>query len=68
MASSSEALTLERLAYEPGLGLSVLVSGDLTRAVRGAHTIEIEQPSKWLEPDWVVLTTGLRFVGMPENT
>lgn len=60
-------MTLQQLISEPGLGLTVLELGDPSRQVRGAHTIEIEEPSRWLGPESLMLTTGLRFVGLPEN-
>jgi purine catabolism regulator len=31
--------------------------------VDGAHAIEIERPTKWLEPGWIMLTTGSRLRG-----
>ena len=31
------------------------------RRVEGAHAIEIERPTAWLEPDWIMLTTGARL-------
>jgi len=63
----SSRLTLRALANEPGLGLTVVHPGDLGRAIHRAHTIEIANPAQWLEPESVVLTTGLRFAGMPEG-
>ncbi|MDN5789417.1 MAG: PucR family transcriptional regulator [Micrococcales bacterium] len=61
MASTPE-LTLESLVENGTLGLTVLVPGDLTVRVRGAHTMEISQPNRWLESGWLLLTTGLRFL------
>jgi len=45
------------------LGLELLVGGDEARRrkVAGAHAIEIERPSTWLEGDWIMLTTGVRL-------
>nr|WP_255480969.1 PucR family transcriptional regulator [Quadrisphaera sp. RL12-1S] len=45
----------------PGLGLDLLVAGDLALPVLGAHTIEIDGVGNWLERGWVMLTTGMRF-------
>lgn len=54
-------LTLADLVEHGPLGLVPIVRGDLNAKVRGAHAIEIEQPTKWLRPGWLMLTTGLRF-------
>ena len=59
------ALTLGELLAMPGLGLALL-SGFETAAqapVAGAHSIEIEHPSQWLDEDWIMLTTGVRLRG-----
>lgn len=66
-AQSPSPMTLQQLVNEPGLGLSVLELGDPSRRVRGAHAIEIEEPTRWLGPESLMLTTGLRFVGLPGN-
>lgn len=45
-----------------------LISGDetaLQRGVVGVHCTEVEQPMQWMEPDWVMLTTGMRLKGAP---
>src|SRR4051794_29316734 len=31
------------------------------REVRGAHAVEVDAPGRWLGPDWVMLTTGVRL-------
>ncbi len=31
------------------------------RVVTGAHSIEIEHPARWLDRDWVMLTTGVHL-------
>src|SRR4051812_27370761 len=54
-----DLLAHEELALE-------LVSGGgdaLRRRVAGAHSIEIERPSSWLAPEWVMLTAGTRLRG-----
>lgn len=33
----------------------------LGRAVLGAHVIEAVNPSRWVPPQWIVLTTGMRL-------
>jgi purine catabolism regulator len=62
-----DELTLRTLAQEPGLGLRSLDTGDLSAVVRGAHTMEIDHPARWLRPGFVMLTTGLRFTALPDN-
>jgi purine catabolism regulator len=45
------------------LGLRLLTGGPEARRRRvgGAHAIEIERPTAWLEPEWIMLTTGARL-------
>lgn len=62
----SGQLTLRHLLAEPGLGLSVVEPGDLSTVVKGAHSIEIADAARWLRPGWIMLTTGLRFLGAPD--
>lgn len=66
--ASTPGLTLEDLVENDALGLTVVVPGDLTVRVRGAHAMEIAKPSRWLEPGWLMLTTGLRFLGNADPT
>ncbi|GAA5146317.1 hypothetical protein GCM10023321_05600 [Pseudonocardia eucalypti] len=44
-------------------GLRELVRGPRShgRAVLGAHVVEAANPSRWVPPQWIVLTTGLRL-------
>lgn len=37
------------------------------RRVSGVHSIEISHPARWLAPDWVMLTTGVRLRGRPQE-
>lgn len=67
MAGEPSALTVGRLADEPGLGLGVSTAGDLGLPVTGAHAIEIEHPARWLVPGSVMLTTGLRLAELPDD-
>lgn len=64
----SPAFKLRDLLEEPSLGLDLVVGSDdaLERRVAGAHSIEVCEPSRWLDPDWVVLTTGSRMRHDPE--
>ncbi|MER6629115.1 PucR family transcriptional regulator [Streptomyces sp. NPDC000987] len=60
-------ITVRRLLGERHLGLKTVNEGDLERRVRGAHSMEIEGAGQWLRRDWLMLTTGLRFVGLPDT-
>src|SRR3954453_15310002 len=57
--------TLGDLLAQEQLDLKLLAGGEeaLRRRVAGAHAIEIERPSMWLERDWIMLTTGVRLRG-----
>ena len=50
-------LTLGDLVHNEQLGLETVVApqGWASRAVTGAHSIEIEHPARWLDRDWVML-------------
>ncbi|EMY35107.1 regulatory protein [Arthrobacter crystallopoietes BAB-32] len=54
---------LSEVVAHAGLGLRAVVPGGSGVVVAGAHTSEIHDPARWFEPDTVMLTTGLRFVG-----
>lgn len=56
------AVTLSDVAAEAPLGLVPVVPGNPAIVITGAHTSDIHNPAAWLEPDTVLLTTGLRFV------
>jgi purine catabolism regulatory family protein/PucR-like helix-turn-helix protein/diguanylate cyclase with GGDEF domain len=60
-------LRLADLLAAPGLGLSLRTArtDGPRRRVEGAHTIEIANPSRWVPPHWVMLTTGLRLQRKP---
>jgi purine catabolism regulator len=60
---ASQALTLGQLLDHEELRLR-LIAGDeacLGRVVHGVHGTEVEHPTRWLEPGWVMLTTGMRL-------
>jgi purine catabolism regulator len=61
--TAASAFRLRDLLGHEELGLKLLTGGPeaLDRRVAGAHAIEIEQPTTWLEPDWIMLTTGARL-------
>ncbi len=65
MPTHEPALSLGDLLASEELALELLTGGGaaLQRRVAGAHSIEIEHPSSWLAPDWIMLTTGARLRG-----
>ena len=58
-------LRLADLLAEEPFRLELLSGGPdaPAREVRGAHAVEVEAPARWLGPDWVMLTTGVRLRG-----
>lgn len=61
--SDRPAITLGDVLRDASLKLTPVIPGNPSAPVRGAHTTEIHDPGRWFEPDTVMLTTGLRFVG-----
>jgi PucR family transcriptional regulator, purine catabolism regulatory protein len=61
--AAASAFRLRDLLGHEELGLKLLTGGQeaLERRVAGAHAIEIERPTTWLEPQWIMLTTGARL-------
>jgi purine catabolism regulator len=57
-----ERLTVRELADEANLGL-VLVSGEpgLDRVIEGIHLSDLEDPTPWMTPGMVLVTTGECF-------
>ncbi|GAB4098371.1 helix-turn-helix domain-containing protein [Sinomonas halotolerans] len=56
-------VTLGDILAQPDLDLAPVVPGDPALAVASAHSSEIGDAGRWLEPGSAMLTTGLRFVG-----
>lgn len=58
-------LVLADLLAAEDLGLTLVAGGDdaLGRAVAGAHSIDVEAPTRFLERGWLMLTAGLRLRG-----
>lgn len=46
---------------ELGLELATSTQNWAERSVAGAHSIEISHPAQWLDPEWVMLTTGVHL-------
>jgi purine catabolism regulator len=63
--ATGHRLQLADLLAEESFGLELLSGGPTARAreVRGAHAVEVEAPARWLAPDWIMLTTGVRLRG-----
>jgi PucR family transcriptional regulator, purine catabolism regulatory protein len=55
-------LRLADLLAEESFGLELL-SGGPESEIEGAHAVEVEEPQRWLGPNWVMLTTGVRLRG-----
>lgn len=72
MTSSEESrpfITLGDVLSQSYLGLNLVVGTkeDLDLPVTGAHAIEIPNPSRWVSPNWIALTTGLRLKAKAES-
>lgn len=55
------------LLNDPHLGLELLTGGEEAYSIPlvGAHAIELENPSKWLDAGWMMLTMGVRLRNKP---
>jgi purine catabolism regulator len=57
---ASPNLTLGDLLAMPEFDLTLVCGRDaLTRPVAGAHTVDVEAPARWLDRQWIMLTSGL---------
>ncbi|WP_028066481.1 PucR family transcriptional regulator [Solirubrobacter soli] len=65
MQTATSALVLGDLVAQEDLGLTLLSggAGALDREVAGAHSIDVEEPTRFLERHWVMLTAGMRLKG-----
>lgn len=61
--------TLGDLIRDPRLNLELLTGSDaaLTTPLQGAHSIELDRPSEWLDPGWLMLTMGVRLRQRPSE-
>jgi purine catabolism regulator len=62
-------LRLGDLLGEKALGL-VLRTGPpdaAERPIHGAAVVEVESPSRWIAPEWVLLTAGVRLEGRADD-
>lgn len=62
-------LTLGNVLDESGFGLRLLTGPDTVRlrTVAGAHNSETPTPSRFLPPDWLMLTLGLNLRRNPDG-
>ena len=52
-------MTVRELVDDRELGLRVVVDGPLDRPIRWVHTTELADPSRYLQGDELILTTGV---------
>lgn len=64
---TTSPLVLGDLLAEERFGLRLVAGGEsaLRSPVAGVHPIEIDAPTRWLAPRWVMLTTGSRLHRRP---
>ena len=62
-------LRLGDLIEEAALGLELRTGPPDApeRPVLGAAVVEVEAPSRWIAPEWVLLTAGVRLEGRPDE-
>jgi purine catabolism regulator len=62
-------LRLGDLLAEAALGLELRTGPPdaAERPVLGAAVVEVETPSRWIAPEWVLLTAGVRLEGCPDE-
>ncbi len=67
-APNGHRLHLADLLAEDSFRLELLSGGAdaSAREVLGAHAVEVDEPTRWLGRDWVMLTTGVRLHGDTE--
>lgn len=65
MQTATSALVLGDLVAQEDLGLTLLSggAGALDREIAGAHSIDVEAPTRFLERRWLMLTAGMRLKG-----
>jgi purine catabolism regulator len=63
--TATSALVLGDLVAQEDLGLTLLSggAGALDREVAGAHSIDVENPTRFLGRRWVMLSAGMRLKG-----
>jgi purine catabolism regulator len=68
LVKSSDDYVIRDLLNEPDLRLELLTGGSeaLSVPLVGAHAIELDRPSKWLDAGWMMLTMGVRLRNKPQ--
>jgi purine catabolism regulator len=61
----SEALTVRELIQQTDLGLDLVADAGLERVIRGIHLSDLEDPTPFMTPGMVLLTTGETFAATP---
>ena len=61
----SEALTVRELIQQTDLGLDLVADAGLERVIRGIHLSDLEDPTPFMTPGMVLLTTGETFAAYP---
>lgn len=61
----SEALTVRELIQQTDLGLDLVADAGLERVIRGIHLSDLEDPTPFMTPGMVLLTTGETFAASP---
>lgn len=67
MPPTTSPLVLGDLLAEERFGLRLVAGGDAASSapIAGVHPIEIDAPTRWLAPQWAMLTTGTRLLRRP---
>jgi PucR family transcriptional regulator, purine catabolism regulatory protein len=60
-----DALTVRELIHETDLGLDLVSEAGLERVIHGIHLSDLEDPSPFMMPGMVLLTTGETFASSP---
>ena len=65
MCHNRTVLTLRDLLGQKGFELELLTGGEaaLGRSIAGVHNSEMPNPSRFLPPEWIMLTLGMRLRG-----
>lgn len=61
----SEALTVRGLIQETDLGLELVSDAGVERVIRGIQLSDLEDPTPYMTPGMVLLTTGETFAALP---
>jgi PucR family transcriptional regulator, purine catabolism regulatory protein len=65
VSAMSDALKVRELIQEADLGLELVSAEGLERVIRGIHLSDLEDPTPFMIPGMVLLTTGETFASSP---